>query len=209
MLVAAAALSACGTGRAADPAASTPAARTATTVSAPDTARPGAIPALKDGPTGPAHPDPSTPAAAAVPIRVRIPAIGVDSRLQRLQIERDGSLQTPSKWQVAGWYAAGTRPGDIGPAVIAGHVDSTAGPAVFFHLGRLRPGDRVYVSRADASTVRFVVAGIREYPKRTFPTQAVYGPVAVPTLRLVTCTGDFEVSKRSYVDNLVVTAYEG
>lgn len=169
------------------------------------TARPGAIPPLPSI-AGPVHAA-TAAAQAPVPIRVRIPAINVTSALQPLHLAKGGVLQTPSRFPVAGWFADGVRPGDTGPAIIAGHVDSTAGPAVFFRLKQLRPGNVVYVDRADGSTVRFAVAGTREYPKRRFPTEAVYGPTPVPTLRLVTCTGDFDASKHSYVDNLVVTAY--
>jgi hypothetical protein len=171
------------------------------------TARPGAIPALPDGPTGPAHADPPAATTGPPPTSVTIPSIGVHSRLQALRREPDGELQTPSFWQVAGWYAGGVRPGDTGPAVIAGHVDSVSGPAVFYRLTQLRPGASVIVDRRGAAPLHFVVAGSREYPKRRFPTEAVYGPTPVPTLRLVTCTGDFDYAKRSYVDNLVVTAY--
>jgi sortase (surface protein transpeptidase) len=169
------------------------------------TAKPGAIPPLSSI-AGPVH-TATTAAQAPAPVRVRIPAIDVRSALQPLHLEAGNVLQTPTKFPVAGWYADGVRPGDTGPAIIVGHVDSTAGPAVFFRLKQLHPGDAVYVDRADGSTVRFAVAGTHEYPKRTFPTEAVYGPAPVPTLRLVTCTGDFDAAKRSYVDNLVVTAY--
>jgi hypothetical protein len=141
------------------------------------------------------------------PVRVRIPSIGVDSALQKLGLLPDGSLAPPSQWQVAGWYAGGVRPGDVGPAVIAGHVDSVSGPAIFFKLVDLKPGNAVLVTRADSSTLRFRVSRTDEYPKNKFPTAAVYGPTPVPTLRLVTCTGDFDYQARSYVDNLVVTAY--
>ncbi len=170
-------------------------------------ARPGAIPPLADGPTGPAHAAPRPSGSSSAPTRVRIPSIGVDSSLQRLGLLSDGSLETPSQWQVAGWYAGGVRPGDRGPAVIAGHVDSVSGPAVFYKLTALRPGSPVFISRTDGSTVRFTVARTDQYPKKTFPTDAVYGPTPVSTLRLVTCSGDFDYQARSYVDNLVVTAY--
>lgn len=171
------------------------------------TARPGAIPPLSAGPTGPAHAAPRPASASSPPVRVRIPSIGVDSSLQKLGLLPDGALVPPSYWQVAGWYAGGVRPGDIGPAVIAGHVDSVSGPAVFYELVKLKPGNVVFVTRANGSTLRFTVARRDEYPKNKFPTEAVYGPTPVPTLRLVTCTGDFNYQARSYVDNLVVTAY--
>lgn len=171
------------------------------------TARPGAIPPLSGGPTGPAHAAPSRAPTSSPPVRVRIPSIGVNSTLEKLGLLPDGALAPPSQWQVAGWYADGVRPGDVGPAVIAGHVDSVSGPAVFYKLVKLKPGSAVFVTRADGSVLRFIVARSDEYPKNRFPTEAVYGPTPVPTLRLVTCTGDFDQQAHSYVDNFVVTAY--
>jgi sortase (surface protein transpeptidase) len=130
----------------------------------------------------------------------------IDSTLQDLGLEADGTLQSPSRWQVAGWYAGGRRPGEIGPAVIAGHIDSTDGPAVFYQLPRAQPGDDVQVSDSLGVVRHFTVIEIDEYPKDRFPTAAVYGPAAVPTLRLVTCYGAFDAKAHSYLDNLVVTA---
>lgn len=170
------------------------------------TRRRALLPPLSGGPTGPAHASLSASPQVAPPVRVRVPAIGVDSALQPLHRLANGELEPPAQWAVAGWYADGVRPGDVGPALIAGHVDSVSGPAVFYRLRDLRPGDRVDVLRADGSTAHFVVTSTARYLKRKFPTAAVYGPTAIPVLRLVTCTGDFDVSQRSYVDNLVVTA---
>jgi sortase family protein len=141
------------------------------------------------------------------PVRVSIPAIHVNSGLQRLGREADGTLQPPTKWAVAGWYAGGVIPGQVGPAVITGHVDSTSGPAVFFRLSKLAIGDRVTVDAADGSHTTFVVDRIQRFVKAHFPTEQVYGPVPVPELRLVTCTGRFDRGARSYVDNLVVSAH--
>ena len=196
-------------GPSATTASATPAAPPATrSRAAPSSASgPGSLlPALPNGPTGPAHDATSPHEQVARPVRVRIPAIGVDSSLQTLGLTKSGELQTPSRWQQAGWYGDGVRPGDIGPAVIAGHIDSVSGPAVFYRLRELRPGDRVYVSRADGSTVTFSVSTIAEYPKSRFPTEAVYGPTSEPVLRLVTCTGVFDARHHNYLDNLVVTA---
>ncbi len=142
----------------------------------------------------------------SAPTRLRIPAIGVDTALQPLGLLPDGTLQPPSSWQTAGWYARGVEPGDPGPAVIAGHVDSVSGPAVFFRLRQLHPGDLIIVQRGDRRVLSFVVNATAEYPKAAFPTAAVYGPTALPTLRLVTCTGDFDWYAHSYPDNLVVSA---
>jgi hypothetical protein len=144
-----------------------------------------------------------------VPVRLRIPAIGVDTGLQRLGRGHDGSVEVPSgphKWDMAGWYAGGTRPGDPGSAVILGHVDSTAGPAVFYRLHDLRPGDRFEVVRADGSRARFAVERVEQYPKTRFPTDDVYYPALTPRLRLVTCGGSFDPVAHSYRSNVIVFA---
>jgi sortase (surface protein transpeptidase) len=139
------------------------------------------------------------------PARVRIPAIRVDTPLETLGLDNGGALQAPTDFSVAGWYAEGTVPGDVGPAVIAGHVDSRAGPAVFFRLYQLRPGNLVQVARADRWVTFRVVRTVR-YAKNRFPTAEVYGPTPDPQLRLITCGGSFDAARRSYVDNVVVYA---
>jgi sortase (surface protein transpeptidase) len=146
------------------------------------------------------------------PVRVEIPAIGVATRLQRLGRAGDGTIEVPhgpDKWDVAGWYKDGTRPGDPGSAVILGHVDSTSGPAVFYRLRELRRGDRVEVVRAGGSRVTFTVQRVEQYPKRRFPTSEVYYPTLEPMLRLVTCGGAFDRSTHHYIDNVIVFASLG
>ncbi len=144
------------------------------------------------------------PADTAPPTRLRIPAIGVDSPLELLHLDAHGALSAPT-FPHAGWYADGPAPGDVGPAVIAGHVDSTSGPAVFYRLGQLRPGDPVQVRRGDR-WLAFKVVEVRRYPKNAFPTADVYGPTPDPRLRLITCSGAFDTTRHSYVDNTVVYA---
>ena len=112
----------------------------------------------------------------------------------------------PDDFDRAGWFTGGAAPGDVGPAVVAGHVDSVDGPAVFSRLGELGPGAEVLVDREDGTTARFTVTEVARYPKTAFPTEAVYGPTPRAELRLVTCGGEFDRSRRSYVDNVVVTA---
>jgi sortase (surface protein transpeptidase) len=141
------------------------------------------------------------------PVRIEIPAIGVSSNLVRLGLNRDGTMQVPGDYSVAGWFTGGPAPGDTGPAVIVGHVDSRTGPAIFYRLRDLRDGDTIKVRRADGKTLRFVADGVARYAKRAFPTQAVFGPEPDPVLRLVTCGGRFDRARRSYVDNLIVTAH--
>ena len=143
---------------------------------------------------------------SADPVRLQIPAIGVSTDLVRLGLAPDGTMEVPKKWEEAGWYTRGPRPGENGPAVIAGHVDSTSGPAVFFHLRDLRAGDKVLVTRADHSVVHFVIDRLQSFPKASFPTGAVFAPTPVPALRLITCTGPFDETARSYLENLVAFA---
>jgi hypothetical protein len=152
-------------------------------------------------------PEQVTAAGAGVaPVRLVIPAIGVATRLVRLGLEPDGGMAVPGDFGRAGWFAEGPAPGEAGPAVIAGHVDSRTGPAVFYRLRELRPGQAVLVERADGTRLRFVVEQARSYPKAGFPTAAVFGPVSSAALRLITCTGDFDRARGSYRDNLVVFA---
>ena len=173
---------------------------------------PGALtsPPLQ-APVGPPSPSP-TPLTHRplrfVPgkMRVMIPSIGVDAGIVRLGLNADGSLQVPSDYATAGWWSGGPLPGERGPAVVVGHVDSKAGPAVFFKLATLQPGRTVEVSRPDESTARFVVTRLMEVSKSAFPTKLVYGPTSDAELRLVTCGGSFDSSTGHYVDNVIVFA---
>ena len=107
----------------------------------------------------------------------------------------------------AGWYEPLASPGEVGPAVIIGHVDTArSGPAVFYRLGALRPADLILITRVDHSTARFMVTAVTQYPKDDFPTAAVYGPVDHAALRLVTCGGSFDRHTGSYRDSVVVQA---
>jgi sortase (surface protein transpeptidase) len=140
----------------------------------------------------------------ALPVRLRIPAVHVDTPLQRLRRHADGTIAVPDSAGVAGWYEEGSRPGQPGPAVILGHVDSAGGPAVFFRLSELSPGADIHVDREDGSTVSFRVTGVSQVPKTRFPTELVYSPILQPSLQLVTCGGSFDQHARSYRDNVIV-----
>jgi sortase (surface protein transpeptidase) len=142
----------------------------------------------------------------AVPVRLRIPAIHVDTAIERLGRQADGTIAVPESPHIAGWYAEGPRPGQPGPAVLLGHVDSVSGPGVFFDLAELSPGTTVNVDRADGSSVGFRVTGTARVPKTSFPTDLVYSPTLEPSLRLVTCGGSFDYRARSYRDNVIVYA---
>jgi sortase (surface protein transpeptidase) len=143
-----------------------------------------------------------------VPVRIVIPAIGVGAGVEILHRGTNGTLNTPEDWNHTGWFADGTVPGDRGPAVIVGHVDSARdGPAVFYRLPQVRPGDDVMIETSDGGTQRFVVESTRQFPKTAFPTGLVYGPTPLPELHLITCTGRYDPDAHNYLDNLVVTAY--
>lgn len=139
------------------------------------------------------------------PVRVRIPAIGVVAPLVPLGLNADRTLEVPS-YDRAGWYVGGPRPGQPGPAVVAAHVDSKTGPAVFYRLKELQPGHEVHIDYAGGASVGFVVREAGRYSKSDFPTAEVYGRTEGPELRLITCTGTFDRPARSYRDNLVVWA---
>jgi Sortase domain len=140
------------------------------------------------------------------PVSIAIPALEVAGPLGELTAAENGELLAPDDPGLAGWFAAGVVPGDVGPAVIGGHVDSRRGPGVFFALRSLRRGDVVSVTRSDGRTVRFTVTDVAKVPKARFPTEAVYAPTPRPELRLVTCGGRFDRSAHSYADNVVVAA---
>jgi sortase (surface protein transpeptidase) len=145
-----------------------------------------------------------THSETALPVRLRIPAIDVDTRLEHLGLGDDKSINVNFDPSVAGWWKGGPRPGQVGPAVILGHVRWDA-PAVFSRLHTLQRGDEILVDRADGTTARFVVTGKGNYKKTAFPSDLVYYPTLEPELRLVTC-GGLDEATRSYTENLVVFA---
>jgi hypothetical protein len=145
----------------------------------------------------------------SLPVAVDIPAIGVDSKLLHLGLNSDGTIQVPSLETSAGeaaWYKYSATPGQIGSSVIEGHLDSYQGPAVFFRLGALRPGDTVNVTLADGVTAVFRVTGVRDYVKSRFPAKAIYGATDFAALRLITCGGAFDYATGHYLSSTVVFA---
>ena len=147
---------------------------------------------------------------ASEPESIDIPAIGVESPLQHLGLTEEHTLVVPPPgptYDIAAWYKHSSTPGALGPSVIYGHVDSAAnGPSVFFNLGKLRPGHRIFVTRADGVRAVFEVDGVRSYPKTEFPTRQVYGTTDHAALRLITCGGPFDSEAGSYLENIVVYA---
>jgi hypothetical protein len=145
----------------------------------------------------------------SLPVSVDIPAIGVNSKLLHLGVNADGSIQVPSlvtSSDEAAWYKYSATPGQVGASVIEGHVDSYQGPAIFFRLGALRPGDTVNVRLADGVTAVFRVTGVRQYQKSSFPAKAIYGATSYAALRLITCGGAFDYTTGHYLSSTVVFA---
>ncbi|MEU0881218.1 class F sortase [Lentzea sp. NPDC005914] len=169
-------------------------------------------------PTAPAPPtstSASTPPAPvdkgmppSEPTELRIPKIGAKSSLVPLGLNPDETVQVPPVEQPmqAGWYKLARTPGELGPAVLLGHVDGNKQPGIFFRLKELSEGDEVEVSRKDGTTARFRVRRTEQIAKNSFPTEAVYGETDEPELRLITCGGSFDQSARSYKDNIIVYA---
>jgi len=179
---------------------------------------PGPV-ALQPLPETPSAMGPVPPAGAAgwvgaagsvgesvAPVSLRIPVIGVATTLGQLGLNPDRTVQVPTDFTQAGWFGLGPVPGQLGSAVILGHVDSYQGPAVFFRLGSLHTGDQVEVALTNKTVAHFRVITVTTYPKEQFPAQLVYdAPHGGSTLNLVTCGGEFDTRTRSYLSNVVVT----
>lgn len=138
------------------------------------------------------------------PLTLRIPKINLETNIVTLGLNADGTIEVPKGYTEVGWYKNGPTPGEIGPAVILGHVDSYKGPAVFYHLGELQPGDQFEVVRKDGTTATFEVTESHRYSQNDFPTQLVYGDIPYAGIRLITCTGIYDHGIQRYSHNLVV-----
>lgn len=141
------------------------------------------------------------------PVHLEIPAIGVSAHVVPLGLNSDQTMQVPTSFSEAGWFRPGPEPGEIGAAVIVGHVDSVSGPGIFYRLPALTRGDRIRLRLSDGRMLRFVVTSSRNASKRRFPTKLVFRHTKRPTLRLITCGGAFDTSTGHYVDNHIVFAW--
>lgn len=147
--------------------------------------------------------------ARSLPVSVEIPAIGVNSSLLHLGLNPDGTIEVPSITagaDEAAWYRYSATPGQMGASVIEGHVDTYHGPAVFFRLGALRPGQYINVTLADGITAVFRVTGVRQYSKTNFPARTIYGSSGYAALHLITCGGAFDYASGHYLSTTVVFA---
>jgi sortase (surface protein transpeptidase) len=142
----------------------------------------------------------------AIPVRISIRAIGVNARVIRLGLNRDRTIQVPTNFADTGWFQPGPEPGEVGAAVVVGHLASRSGPSVFWRLSRLKRGDKISIRLADGSTVRFVATSMLRVPKNRFPTKLVYAKTRQPTLRLITCAGALNTATGHHPDNYIVFA---
>ena len=141
-----------------------------------------------------------------IPVRISIPAIDVSAPIIPLGLNPDRTLEVPKDFGDTGWFTEGPEPGETGAAVVVGHLDSQAGPAVFYRLSALRPGDRIAITLENGSTVRYVARSTKTVRKTEFPTKLVYAQTKKPTLRLVTCAGEFDEATGQHPDNYIVFA---
>lgn len=156
----------------------------------------------------PVDPVPRNPNAVSPPVSISIPSIDAQSSLIRLGLNPDQSMQVPDVKtpEQAGWFSFSAKPGDPGTAVIAGHVDGSGKPGIFYHLGTLKPGSRVIIERSDGTRLTYAVTRVHRTDKDEFPTDEVYGHVPDSELRLITCGGDWEGGQYGYADNIIVDA---
>lgn len=164
-----------------------------------------AAPSVQAAALAPVSSRPSASLTKSAPNRLEIPSINVDASFSAVSQKADGTLGVPPA-ELAGWYTGAPTPGEIGPAIVVGHLDSIAGPAIFYNLKNLRPGDDIRITREDGRIVTFRVERSLSYPQDDFPSQAVYGNIDYAGLRLITCDGSFNQITRSYSHNLVVYA---
>lgn len=170
-----------------------------------------AAPGAALAPALPAAPLKTPVLPASAPTSIHIPAINVSSPVNSVGLNPDHTLEVPQPgplYNQAAWYRYSPAPGEIGPSVIVGHIDSAKeGPSVFFKLGALKPGQRIEVGRADGTTAAFEVDSVASFPKHSFPSRTVYGDTDFAALRLITCGGSFDRSTGNYIDNIVVFAH--
>jgi hypothetical protein len=143
--------------------------------------------------------------SAGNPVSIAIPAVGIDARVVPVGLRADRTMEVPEV-DLAGWYEPGPRPGEAGPAVIVGHVDSRHGPAVFFRLGELRQGDRITIGQQGGAARSFLVERVERSPKEALPVGRIWDRARQPVLRLITCGGSFDRSTGHYRDNVIVYA---
>jgi sortase A len=139
-----------------------------------------------------------------IPVKLQIPAINVTAPVEVVGLTSTGAMDVPKQWNDVGWYEYGPTPGEVGNSAMAGHLDSTTAPAVFWRLGSLKPGDKVMVSLSNKQTVTFVVTAKVTYPYNSAPIDKVFGPASTANLNLITCGGSWDAFTKNYSNRIVV-----
>jgi len=144
----------------------------------------------------------------SVPTHISIPSVSIDADIIPVGLASDGSMDLPPlfSWET-GWYKYSPTPGQVGPAIIAGHVDTYKGTSVFWTLRNVHRGDLVHITRTDGKIATFKITTLEQYSQHNFPTAKVYGNINYPGLRLITCGGSFDETTHSYTENTVVSAF--
>lgn len=140
----------------------------------------------------------------AEPASLHIPSLNVSAPFIKLALNRDRTIEVPKTEHKVGWFIYGAKPGDTGPAVVVGHLDSPKGPAVFQNLKNIKVGEEIKITRQDNSTVTYKVDAIEKYSQDNFPTEKVYGSIDFAGIRVITCSGYFDTKKGHYSENLIV-----
>jgi hypothetical protein len=165
---------------------------------------------LPDGPAARFWPAPRDfpVLSRSVPVSIRARSVGIDAEIHPVGNAASGAIDVPTgeRFDEAGWYNKGPTPGEYGPAVIVGHVDNGQGPSVLHKLSRLRPGNRVEITREDGSVAVFEVNTTKKYDRQDLPADEVFGDFSHPGLRLITCGGRWVGGTTGYADNVVVFA---
>jgi LPXTG-site transpeptidase (sortase) family protein len=168
---------------------------------------PTAAPRTVTGPTARPTSTPTPPHLTALPVRLTIPAIGVDAAVSVKGLRPDGFMDVPNGPEDVAWYTFTARPGMSGNAVISGHLDyHNYGKAVFWRLKELRDGDVVEVRLEDGSVLRYRVFLTVSYDARLAPVPEIIGPTSKEVVTLITCGGTFDSDARNYSHRLVVRA---
>lgn len=169
---------------------------------APATATPTQTPALEI-PSAPTA-DIPTERLVETPLRINIPAIGIETTVEWVGLDAEGNMDVPSRYDTTAWFEHGVRPGMTGNAVIAGHFDSRGGPAVFFRLQAVQPGDEIQITTSDGELLTFRVDRIASFDANNAPRYEIFGPSTQPRLNLITCSGVFDSAAGAYNERLVV-----
>ena len=142
-----------------------------------------------------------------LPTRIQIPTLGIDTAIEPIGLTPSNEMDIPQAWETVGWYQYGSRPGQSGNAVLAGHLDTNTGaPGIFWRLEELHPGDIILIETEEGELLLFQIESLTSYPYEQAPLQEIFGPAETPQLSLITCSGNWSAQNQIYDHRLVVHA---